>query len=214
MKSQFSIIFTTIILVLFLVGIILITSIYSGYDLYNYESNNDFSYSQNILYEIFSNNCLGSPSYPIFYTTINKLIYFNNSFYNELPDCAVFPYPFRVYINNYSLGIINYYGNCDNNSYFISIDGQLSSINIQICENYYSDFYYFVYNFCINNENISNQSFVFLSETYVYNNKICTESYNDKYICNIIPCKFINNISFYGSTDVYLEKTGNGIKIV
>ena len=214
MKNQFSITFITILIVLFLVAMIIITGIFSSMNLYNYAQQNTFSYSQEILYDLFSPNCLGYPSYPIYYTTTDKLEYFSILYQNELPDCTIFPYPFRASVGNYSFGILNFIGNCEKISYPISVNFSLNYINLIICKNFYSDFYYFVYKFCLENETIAHQSFVFLFPTNVSGNEICTTNYNGEIICNIVPCYFVNNITLYQSVDVYLENLGNGeIKI-
>ncbi|BFI73448.1 hypothetical protein YN1_4350 [Nanoarchaeota archaeon] len=214
MKNQFSIIFTTILIISFLIGIIILTSIFSSLNLYNYAQKNEFSYSQDILYDLFSPNCLGYPSYPLYYTTYNKLEYFTINYQNELPTCAIFPYPFRASVGNYTFGILNFIGNCEKISYPISVNFSLNYINIIICENFYSNFYYFVYNFCLENESSAQESFVFLFPTNISGNEICTTNYNGEIICNIVPCHFVNSITLYQSVDVYLVNLGNGnIKI-
>ncbi|MGC9079328.1 MAG: hypothetical protein ACP5G1_01170 [Nanopusillaceae archaeon] len=214
-RYQFSVAFTTLLIVFFIVGIILITAFFSSLNLYNFERQNYFSYSQDIIYQLFSPNCIGYQGYSIYYTTYDKLSYYNKTFFNELPNCTTFPYPFRVYIENYSFGIINYFGNCDNISYPISINGEFHYMKLEICRNFYSDFYKFVYDFCINNLSSNNQSFIFLSQTYVQDDLICTENLDGKIICNKIPCRAINNITFFQSVRVYLLNLGNkSIKIV
>jgi hypothetical protein len=206
MKEQLSIIFITILTVLFLVGMIILLSIFSNINLTNYKEQTSFSYEQEIIYDLFSPNCLGYPNYPIYFTTLDKIEQFNQTYYNELPNCTIFPYPFRAEIDNYSFGIINFNGNCNTYIYPISIAYSLDHIKLTICKNYYSDFYYFLYSFCLSNENTSNQTFVFLFPTNISGNITCTENTNGNIICNYIPCYSINNITFYQFVTVYLER--------
>jgi hypothetical protein len=206
MKEQFSIIFITILTVLFLVGMIILLAIFSNINLTNYTEQTSFSYEQEILYDLFTPNCLGYLNYPVYFTTLDKIEQFNQTYYNELPNCTIFPYTFRVEIDNYSFGIINFNGNCNTYTYPISAYYSLDYIKLTICKNYYSDFYYFLYSFCLSNENISNQTFVFLFPTNLSGNITCTENTNGDIICNYIPCYSINNITFYQLVTVYLER--------
>lgn len=206
MKEQLSIIFITILTVLFLVGMIILLAIFSNINLTNYKEQTSFSYEQEIIYDLFSPNCLGYPNYPIYFTTLDKIEQFNQTYYNELPNCTIFPYTFRAEIDNYSFGIINFNGNCNTYIYPISIAYSLDYIKLTICKNYYSDFYYFLYSFCLSNENTSNQTFVFLFPTNLSGNITCTENTNGNIICNYIPCYSINNITFYQFATVYLER--------
>jgi hypothetical protein len=140
MKEQFSIIFITILTVLFLVGMIILLAIFSNVNLTNYQEQTSFSYEQDIIYDLFSPNCLGYPGYPIYFTTLDKIEEFNQTYYNELPNCTIFPYTFRAEIDNYSFGIINFNGNCNTYTYPISVYYSLDYIKLTICKNYYSDF--------------------------------------------------------------------------
>jgi hypothetical protein len=206
MKEQLSIVFITILTVLFLVGMIFLLAIFSNINLTNYKEQTSFSYQQEIIYDLFSPNCIGYPNYPIYFTTLDKIKQFNQTYYNELPNCTIFPYTFRAEIDNYSFGIINFNGNCNTYTYPISVYYSLDYIKLTICKNYYSDFYYFLYYFCLSNENISNQTFVFLFPTNLSGNITCTENTNGDVICNYIPCYSINNITFYQLVTVYLER--------
>jgi hypothetical protein len=206
MKEQLSIVFITILTVLFLVGMIILLAIFSNINLTNYQEQTSFSYEQDIIYDLFSPNCLGYQNYPIYFTKLEKLEQFNQTYYNELPNCTIFPYTFRAEIDNYSFGIINFNGNCNTYTYPISLYYSLDYIKLTICKNYYSDFYYFLYSFCLSNENISNQTFVFLFPTNLSGNIVCTENTNGNIICNYIPCYSINNITFYQLVTVYLER--------
>jgi len=206
MKEQLSIVFITILIVLFLVGMIFLLAIFSNINLTNYKEQTSFSYQQEIIYDLFSPNCIGYPNYPIYFTTLDKIKQFNQTYYDELPNCTIFPYTFRAEIDNYSFGIINFNGNCNTYTYPISVYYSLDYIKLTICKNYYSDFYYFLYYFCLSNENISNQTFVFLFPTNLSGNITCTENTNGDIICNYIPCYSINNITFYQLVTVYLER--------
>jgi len=206
MKEQLSIVFITILTVLFLVGMIFLLAIFSNINLTNYKEQTSFSYQQDIIYDLFSPNCIGYPSHSIYFTTLDKVKQFNQTYYNELPNCTIFPYTFRAEIDNYSFGIINFNGNCNTYTYPISVYYSLDYIKLTICKNYYSDFYYFLYYFCLSNENISNQTFVFLFPTNLSGNITCTENTNGDIICNYIPCYSINNITFYQLVTVYLER--------
>jgi hypothetical protein len=206
MKEQLSIVFITILIVLFLVGMIILLAIFSNINLTSYKEQTSFSYEQDIMYDLFSPNCLGYPNYPVYFTTLEKIEQFNQTYYNELPNCTIFPYTFRAEIDNYSFGIINFNGNCNTYTYPISIAYSLDYIKLTICKNYYSDFYYFLYSFCLSNENTSNQTFVFLFPTNLSENITCTENTNGNIICNYIPCYSINNITFYQFVTVYLER--------
>ncbi len=214
MKSQFSVIFTTILIVGFLIAIILITAIFSFKQSYNIIRQNEFTYSDLILYSLFSPNCIGSYFDSIFYTSTKKIENFSVIYNNTFVNCTYFPYPFKVYVENYVFGIENYKGNCYNNSYFISIGGRLSKMNIEICYNFYSDFYYYLYNFCTSDINESSKTFTFLSIIKVYENKVCFLNNYGNFTCNYIPCEFENSITLKGPHEVYLEKINGKIKIV
>jgi hypothetical protein len=206
MKGQFSIVFITILTVLFLLGMILLLSIFSSINLANYKEQTSFSYQQKIIYNLFSPNCIGYPNYPIYFTTMEKIRQFNQTYHNMLPNCTIFPYTFRAEIGNYSFGIVNFNGNCNTYTYPISVYYSLNYIKLTICKNYYSDFYYFLYSFCLSNKNISNQTFVFLFPTNLSGNITCTENTNGNIICNYIPCYSVNNITFYQLVTVYVKR--------
>jgi hypothetical protein len=206
MKGQFSIVFITILTVLFLLGMILLLAIFSSINLTNYKEQTSFSYQQEIIYNLFSPNCIGYPNYPIYFTTMEKIRQFNQTYYNMLPNCTIFPYTFRAEIGNYSFGIINFNGNCNTYTYPISVYYSLDYIKLTICKNYYSDFYYFLYSFCFSNKNTSNQTFVFLFPTNLSGNITCTENTNGNIICNYIPCYSVNNITFYQLVTVYVKR--------
>ncbi|MFZ8800948.1 MAG: hypothetical protein ACO2ON_02075 [Candidatus Nanopusillus sp.] len=206
MKGQFSIVFITILTVLFLLGMVLLLAIFSSINLTNYKEQTSFSYQQKIIYSLFSPNCIGYPNYPIYFTTMEKIRQFNQTYYNMLPNCTIFPYTFRAEIGNYSFGIINFNGNCNTHTYPISVYYSLDYIKLTICKNYYSDFYYFLYSFCLSDKNISNQTFVFLFPTNLSGNITCTENTNGNIICNYIPCYSVNNITFYQLVTVYVKR--------
>lgn len=207
MKNQISIIFIGILIAASILALIFIISSSSIVrQTFSQMTQKSFYYYE-IASLLFSPSCLsGYAGNPMYYVDEKILENFSKNYNNTLPPCGKFPYAFRLYIDNYSIGINNVKISCSNHSFFISLSGKFDRAFLEICENYYSYFYTFLYNFCLDS-NVNESSsidVIFTYETYVYNNTICSRG-----ICNKIPCEFLYEGNLNGSKRVYAKKVEN-----
>lgn len=200
MKNQFSLFFVTFAIVFLTLFLVFYIAFYSGIRQANVYLSTVSEYYYYIENALFSPQCIGLPSYPTYVVNLTAVQEFSEIYNSSLPNCTIFPYPFRVYIGNYSFGINNINIDCQNITNIVVVGGYPQIFTIEICQNYYSYFYNLLYDFCIGEINETFQTISFLYLTIVNNTEVCSEG-----ICSYLPCSPING-TFIGLSNIYLSK--------